>query len=164
MRIAYHYMVKDILICGPGRNGSTSMFALLANCKNTHIKHFCPVTRETKIKNGSKRKTYKYRISIGPDNIDKFKIRNDIKTIFLFRAKRDIVNSLKKFRTKMDGLGIEEYVEEYFNKAKQLEGKNFKSFHVSMLNSKQGQKKIFDYLEIEEDDRRYMRECHFNKS
>ena len=156
--------MKDILICGPGRNGSTSMFVLLANCKNTHVTHFCPVTKETKTKNGHEQKSYKYRISIGPGNIDKIKKGEKAKGVFLSRPKKDIINSLKKFGDKVQGWDIEEYVEEYFEKAEKLEGQNFRKFDISLLNSRVGQKKIFDYLEIEEEDRRYMKDCHYNKS
>lgn len=61
---------------------------------------------------------------------------------------------------------ITRYYDEYYDMAKRYEilfPKNFKIFDINLLNTKEGQKEIFDFVGIPEKDRVFTDRCKFNE-
>ena len=75
--------------------------------------------------------------------------------------------SYPKYRTDNIRKAIGMYWEDYYKKAAMLEKKYFKRIQIldiGIFNSYQGQKWIFDFIEMPEEERHYRENCWVNKT
>lgn len=162
-------MTKLIIGCGTGRCGSTSLSKLFESCNNTHVAHYCIITHEATWTGINIALKPKYIISISPNHIDKMTDiilkYPDVKIICLKRNQIATVNSFLNVGTLFTIEELMEMWEEYYQKSEILEKEypdNFQIFDVEILNSEEGQKQLFSWAEIKEQDRYYMEDCWFN--
>ncbi len=162
-------MGKIILGCGTGRCGSTSLARLFENCKNTHISHYCPITRKVVRAGVNVMFDSKYIISISPHDlgrIEKLIEKNgDVRMVCLRRNRKETTESFMRVGSNLSETELEEYWNDYYNEAERLRGlypQHVRIFDTDILNSREGQKEIFDFVGISEQDRGYLDDCCIN--